>query len=73
MDTSIADTRTSTVQPRPGLPRKQGLAKQSQALENPSAALSVRKQALCNGPQLNGLKGLKNKPFSHFYSENQKK
>ena len=23
--------------------------------------------------RLNGLKGLKNKPFSHFYSENQKK
>ena len=23
--------------------------------------------------RLNGLKGLKNKPFSHFYSENQRK
>ena len=47
-------------------PRKQGLARQSQASENRSAALSVRRQALGNGPLLKGLKGWKIKPFSLF-------
>ena len=47
-------------------PRRQGLARQPQPSENQSAALSVRRQALGNGPLLKGLKGWKIKPFSLF-------